>query len=257
MRISSGLNRLRSQLYGLWFATVFGCAATILVLLIVVTPDQQRRRRMTRTAARAVFRLTDSWPQIDGLDNLPEQAAVAVANHASYLDGILLIAVLPHRYHFVIKREITRVPIAHFLLRRIGAHFVERHDVQRGASDARRIFQTAADGGSLAIFPEGTFTAEPGLQRFRNGAFVIAARARLPLVPVAICGTRKMLPANRWLPTPGRLTVIIHEPLPAAAGGEMAAAMESCRQRILQSLMEPDLLALANSREPEKPPLLG
>jgi 1-acyl-sn-glycerol-3-phosphate acyltransferase len=177
------------------------------------------------------------------LHNLPESAAVMVANHASYIDGILLTAVLPHRYRFVIKREVTKVPLVSFFLQRIGAHFVERFDKQRGASDARRIFQTALGGASLAFFPEGTFRSEPGLRRFQNGAFTIAARNSMPLVPLVIRGTRHMLPAHKWLPRPARLEIEISAPVLNTGEIGPLAAMEYCRERILAGLDEPDLTA--------------
>jgi 1-acyl-sn-glycerol-3-phosphate acyltransferase len=170
---------------------------------------------------------------------LPKEAAIVVANHASYLDGILLTAVLPHHFNFVIKREMTEVPFVHFFLRRLGAHFVERFDARKSALDARRIMQAATDGGSLAFFPEGTFRQEPGLGRFQNGAFSIAARYGMPIVPLVIKGTRLMLPAERWLPRPAQLSISIQQPLTTAA--DPLQTREICRQMILAELGEPDL----------------
>lgn len=230
-----------TTLWGLWFALVFAVMAALAVALACVVPGESRRRRWVRATARAVFRLTGSGPTVHGLERLPDTPAVAVANHASYLDGILLTAVLPERYHFVIKREVTQVPVMHFLLRRVGAHFVDRFDNTRGASDLRRIMATAGSGGSLAFFPEGTFRPEPGLRRFHNGAFAAAKRGGMPLVPVAIVGTRRMLPAGRALPMPARLAVHIGDPVLMRPDGETRAAIETCRARILAVLDEPDL----------------
>lgn len=215
--------------------------------VITVMPGQQRRRGVARQGARMVFLLTGSWPNISGLQHLPEHGSVVVANHASYLDGILLTAVLPRRFQFVIKREMTKVPLAHYFLRRIGAHFVDRFDARKGANDARRIMQTATGGGSLAFFPEGTFRREPGLRRFQNGAFTVALRQQLPLIPLTIKGTRAMLPAHSWLPRPARLTVVIKAPLRAEHANDPVQARESCRQQILAELGEPDLHATENA----------
>lgn len=211
------------------------------VLAVAVLPGELRRRRFACGAANAIFWLTRSQPTVTGLEHLPPQPSVAVANHASYLDGILLSAVMPERFSFVIKREMTRVPVAHFLLRRVGAHFVERSDKRRGAADVRTILQTAGVGGSLVFFPEGTFQDESGIRPFRNGAFAIAFRGDMPLIPVAISGTRHMLPANRRLPRPGRLAVTIHPAFQPAAHQTVAAATAYCRERIVQSTGEPDL----------------
>ncbi len=189
-----------------------------------------------------VFRLTGTWPAIDGLQNLPGSPSVVVANHASYLDGILLTAILPNRFQFVIKREITQVPMVHYFLRRIGAHFVERFDARKGATDARRIMQTATEGGSLAFFPEGTFRKEPGLRRFQNGAFTVALRQDLPLVPLVIKGTRNMLPAQAMLPRYAQLAISIKTPVPTSSSSDPAEIRDQCRLEILADLGEPDLL---------------
>ena len=227
--------------YGLWFGSVFASLALVTLCFIAVTPGQERRRGLARWGARGVFRLSAAWPVIEGLDSLPSTPSVVVANHASYLDGVLLTAILPSRYRFVIKREVTQVPVMNFFLQRIGAHFVERFDKHKGANDTRRIIQTANNGASLAFFPEGTFRTEPGLRRFHSGAFKIAVRGQMPLIPLRIEGTRHMLPADRMLPRPAKLSIRIDSPVATAGDVGVPDALEQCRKRILHMLDEPDL----------------
>jgi len=229
--------------YGLYFWVVFSNCALAALVLLTVLPGSGTRRKAARGAAGAVFRLTGSWPEITGLEHLPEKPSVVVANHASYLDGVLLTAVLPHRYQFVIKREVTRLPLVHFFLRRLGAHFVERFDPHRGAADARKLLNTASRGGSLAFFPEGTFQSGSGLGRFRSGAFAIAGRNDMPVVPLVIHGTRLMLPADRLLPVPTRLAVTVTRPLNGGAPiTDAKQALKQSREQILEHLEEIDLL---------------
>jgi 1-acyl-sn-glycerol-3-phosphate acyltransferase len=170
---------------------------------------------------------------------------VVVANHASYLDGVLLKAFLPARFSFVIKKEFSRVPVAGLLLRRIGSEFVDRFNRHAGGMDARRLIKAADAGQALAFFPEGTFLATPGLGKFHTGAFVIAARVGVPVIPVAIRGTRHILPSGRALPRPGRIDIHIFdaiEPLKNAdAASVVATTREQSRSRILTVLGEPDL----------------
>ena len=96
-----------------------------------------------------------------GCDAMPRDPCVVVANHASYIDGIVAMAALPPDFTFVIKKEMVRVPLASLLLRRLGSAFVERFDRHKGASDARRVWKLAATGQSLVFFPEGTFDGTP------------------------------------------------------------------------------------------------
>ena len=188
-----------------------------------------------------ILGLTGVMPKVAGLEKLPEGPCVVVANHASYLDGMILTAALPARFAFVIKREMTQVPLAHFMLRRIGSEFLERERSQQGNSDARRILQQAGSGQSLVFFPEGTFHREPGLQRFHAGAFKAAQRGGLPVVPVVIRGSRRMLPASRRLPGPARLEVWIEQAVPTDTETATRELIEDCRNAMLPLLSEPDL----------------
>lgn len=234
--------RLGQGLYTAWAGLAFGGVTLLTLLLLLIVPGEARRRAVVRRAARLILWLFGSPPRVQGLERLPAQSCVVVANHASYLDGMILTAVLPPRFSFVIKREMTRVPVAHFLLRRIGSQFVERFDGPRRSVDARRIMQEALhDHRSLAFFPEGTFRAEAGLRRFHAGAFQVARRAGKPLVPVVIRGSRKMLPADTWLLRPGRLEVEVLAPVDASAGDSADGLAAACRSAILARLGEPDL----------------
>ncbi len=228
--------------YGVYFAAVFLICAPVTLVLVTLLPGLGLRRAAARSAARALFLTTGMGPDVESRARLPARPCVVVANHASYLDGILLCAVLPPRFAFVIKSEMQGVPLAHFLLRRIGVQFVERFHHGRSARDARTILRRAHVGESLAFFPEGTFHQEPGLRRFRGGAFAIAIKTDVPVVPVVIAGSRYALPSSRWLPRPRRLSVTILESI--EPGGHTAAGLAALsRRRMLDHLDEPDLHA--------------
>jgi 1-acyl-sn-glycerol-3-phosphate acyltransferase len=230
--------------YAAWAGIVFLILALGVLILILPIPWQGLRRRMVRGAARLALWCCGMRVSVQEAGHLPSTACVVVANHASYLDGIVLFATLPPVFGFVIKREMSRVPLANLLLRRIGSHFVDRGGAQRSARDARKLLKRAQAGGAMAFFPEGTFRREPGLARFRSGAFVVAANAQLPIVPVAIRGTRRALPAGARLPRPGRIEVLLAPPQPAPVNTHpavMAAAIAAARAAILARIPEPDL----------------
>jgi 1-acyl-sn-glycerol-3-phosphate acyltransferase len=213
--------------------------------VLMVLPGLERRRRLVHAMARAALRLMGMRIDVQHAARLPEGPCVVVANHASYLDGVVLKAALPPRFSFVIKREMDAVPLANLLLRRIGAEFVERGRSRRGASDARRLLKAARSPASMAFFPEGTFGDEPGLLRFHPGAFVFAVRAGLPVAPVAIRGTRRAMSPQRHLPWPSRIEVEI---LPSIALPEadtdhaVQQLRDAARAAILAHTGEPDTL---------------
>jgi 1-acyl-sn-glycerol-3-phosphate acyltransferase len=235
-------------IFGLYAVLLFVAVALVALVGVLLLPTLKTRRATARIAARTFLLLSGMPLKLRGLQNLPPGQCVVVANHASYLDGVVMAAALPPRFGFVIKREMNGVPLAGLLLRRIGSEFVERFDRHKGGTDARRVLRTAASGHSLVFFPEGTFKAEAGLGKFHTGAFAIAARAQCPVVPAVIFGTRRNMPATRVLPRPGPLEVRYGTAiLPAPARGEhddpVLARRDRSRAMIRAELGEPDLEA--------------
>ncbi|HEY5019974.1 MAG TPA: lysophospholipid acyltransferase family protein [Steroidobacteraceae bacterium] len=225
--------------YGLYAWMLFLVLGAAAVPVLLLTPSLAHRRAIVRALAGSVLKLIGMRLRIRGLQRL-QIPCVVVANHASYLDGVVLAAALPPSFSFVIKREMSSVPIAGTLLRRIGAEFVERQNHRRRGRDARRLIREAEHGKALVFFPEGTFSEEVGLLRFHIGAFAAAARADMAVFPVAIRGTRSCLPPGRILPRPGSIDVEVLAQLPHAAD-DPAALREAARAALLTQLGEPDL----------------
>jgi 1-acyl-sn-glycerol-3-phosphate acyltransferase len=123
------------------------------------------------------------------------------------------VAALPRPFGFVAKRELQQQFIAGQFLRKLGAEFVERSDRERSVADAGRMAQAVQQGRSLVFFPEGTIVARPGLLPFHLGAFLAAARAGVPVVPVAIRGNRELLPDGCWWPRHASLEVDVCAPI--------------------------------------------
>jgi 1-acyl-sn-glycerol-3-phosphate acyltransferase len=163
-------------------------------------PSLRRRRLVAGVVSRVFLRLAGIPFEVVGTERLPQGPCVVVANHASYIDGLVAAAALPPDFAFVIKKEMVRVPLAGLLLRRLGSQFVERFDRHKGGVDARRVVRMAASGQSLVFFPEGTFTEIRQVGKFLGGAFTTAARSEIPVVAMAIHGTRAVLPpGGPWI----------------------------------------------------------
>lgn len=232
-------------LFGIYAWLLFLPMLLMTILIATFAPGLERRRRWVRAAARVFLLLCGMRAKVTGLEHLPAGHCIVVANHASYIDALVLPAYLPPRFSFVIKGEVRNLLLVHFLLRRVGSKFVERFVTSGSVRDARTLIKAAAAGESLAFFPEGTFIAQPGLGRFRAGAFAAAIKGDLPVVPVSIRGTRKVLRAHTLLPFHARLQIDILKPIDTRHHNSAEMA-ELARQSILTVLEEPDLL-LANA----------
>lgn len=234
-----------SYLYTPYAWTTFVVCLSGALLSATVLPGLERRRRWASACARGFFRLAGIRVDVLGAQHLPDGHSVVVANHASYLDGVILQAFLPPRFSYVIKSEMSRVPLAGFMLRRLGSRFVERFAATASARDARSLLRAANDGEALAVFPEGTFRPEPGLGKFRPGAFLTAAKSAVPLVPVVIRGSRHILPSGTMLARRGSLAVEILAPIDPQdpTFEDHRSLADEARRRMLAALGEPDLAA--------------
>mgnify|MGYP002063874822 CR=1 FL=1 len=228
-------------LYAAYAWAILLFAATPVALVCLFVPGLKRRRAVARWGARALLKLIGSDIRILGTPLDERDVAVVVSNHQSYLDGIILTAALPPNYTFLIKREMVRVPIAGFVLARLGSQFVDRTDATQRNRSARRLVATARKGRALVVFPEGTFDGEPGLKPFRLGAFRAARIAGVAVAPVVISGARQKLPADSWLPRPGPLTVEYCGTLDSSNYADEIELMRAARRSILERLDEPDL----------------
>lgn len=223
-------------LYSTYATLVFAILVILTSLLILVLPGLGLRRRVGAAGMRLTCWLSGIRMRVLNRSALPSGPAVVVANHMSYLDGMVFTAALPPRFSFVVKSEIRQTPVVGAVLRRMGEAFVDRDHAIRGSIDTRHLLQLLQSGHSLGFFPEGSFWREPGLHPFRLGAFFIAARAGVPVIPAVIDGTREVLPAGRLMLHHGCIHVRLLAPLEAE--NESREAAKQLRDRTWAAIHE-------------------
>jgi 1-acyl-sn-glycerol-3-phosphate acyltransferase len=230
-------------LFGAWWWIVMVLTCAVGWILVMILPKLSWRWAVVRNLARFVLFATGIRVSTKGLEGVPRHNAMLVFNHASYTDPLVLAALLPGEPAFVGKREFARQIVAGALLRRLGALFVERHDLAAGLADAAAATEMARQGRVIVFFPEGTFTRRSGLSEFFLGAFKVASDAGLTVFPGAIRGTRTMLRGDQWLPRRTPVTVDVAAPI-EPTGTDFAAVLklrDAAREAILARVGEPDL----------------
>lgn len=236
--------RFGDLIWASWAHAAFWTLSSLVWLMVALLPGKKRRWRVIRAAARLLMRLLGIPMKVVGLENLPAaHGYVVAANHASYMDGVVLAAALPVDLAFVVKAELRQQPIARIFLNKIGALFVERFRPQRSVADAEHSKQVLKAGQPLLFFPEGTLSRAPGLLPFHMGAFVVAAEAGASVVPVVIRGSRSVLRGNSWFPHRAAMSVSVLPVIPPDGAGWDAAVKlrDVARASMLLHLGEPDL----------------
>ncbi len=177
---------------------------------------------------------------VHGVDQVQaDRSYVYVANHSSLIDTPALFAYLPYQFKIMAKRSLFYVPFMGWHLWSSGNFPIDRGNARKTAKSLKAVIDGVRDGKSLMVFPEGTRTPDGRLQEFKHGAFKIAVRARVSVVPVAIRGTFELLPKTTLAPRPGRVDVFICAPIDTSECGErdLQRLVEAARSAIAAKLV--------------------
>ena len=151
---------------------------------------------------------------IEGAAHLESaRPAVFVFNHECTIDPLLIVSLLRHDIVGIAKREIRRNPFLGPAFAWAGVVFVDRSGPGRSGGQLDPALAALADGLSVAIAPEGTRSPDGSLGAFKKGAFHLAMRARVPVVPVLLHDSRKLMPRGARLIRPGRVRVTVMAPV--------------------------------------------
>jgi 1-acyl-sn-glycerol-3-phosphate acyltransferase len=206
-----------------WWRTVFFLIPAISLYTIVlgtasiVSSLFDARGHFAHRCARAwswlILKTTGVRVTVDGLDRItPGTTYVFVSNHQSIYDIPVIFASLPYQLRIIAKASLARFPVLGWHLKRGGHLFVDRKNPDRSGILARWR-ALVKDGLSLIIFAEGTRSYDGRVARFKAGSFLLALEAGLPIVPLAVVGTRHVMQKGRLRTEPGDVELIVHDPI--------------------------------------------
>jgi len=222
---------------GVW--TVI-CTATILfglpaIPLALVPPRGEWFLKLARGWARLILRTSGVRVGLLHRERFATGVSVVLAaNHESFYDILVLLAVLPMSVRFLAKRNLFRLPFLGWSIAAAGFIPVDRHTRSRNAAVVDTALARLQRGRSLVVFPEETRTRTGELLPFKTGAALIALKAGLPIVPLALAGTLRIQRRGGFAITPSRVTLAVGEPI-ATAGRPVAdrgALTDVLRQRV-------------------------
>ena len=167
--------RLRRRIFdlvyaGYWWA-VLVAGASMVWSAVLLLPSRGWRHQAIHYVARTFLWLTGLSPKVEVEEPIPARSVLLAVNHCSYLDPVVLSAVIPGPLSFVAKEELAGQRVAGPFLRRIGTLFVRRTDVKGGVEDTRNVLEASLSGERIVSFPEGTLTRMPGLTRISSRIF--------------------------------------------------------------------------------------
>ena len=210
-----------------WLYLLVCVPATLWVISLEKRGETEKADRVTRRfvhnwAARLLW-MAGARVTVEGADNLPDGPAVYIGNHQGYFDIPLMLACVGEPRGLMAKKEIDRIPGIRTWMRRLHCLFVDRSSATSGAAVLREGEKMLRAGYSLTIFPEGTRSRGGEMKEFKAGAFRIATLAGVPVVPVTIDGSYRLMEGNRhWFIHSADVRLTIH-PAIETAGLDRAA----------------------------------
>lgn len=189
------------------------------------------------TWSRMILKTAGIRVQVEGLEHIdPAQPAVYAANHLSALDIPVLYASLPTQFRILAKRELFRYPFLGWHLTRSGQVAIDHGDARASLRGLNRASDSLRKGMPLVIFPEGGRSRDGRLRSFMGGAFYMAIKAKAPVVPVVLVGTYEHLPMNSFHLRPGRIQLIVGEPIQTT--GMVPREMDKLAARVREVMAE-------------------
>ena len=158
--------------------------------------------------------LTPMFVKVSGRENVnPKQSYVVVSNHQSVYDIFLIYGWLGVDLKWLMKKELRKVPGVGFGSEKVGHIFIDRSNSKKAFDSINEAKRKLVNGTSVVIFPEGTRSVTGELGTFKRGAFKIAFDLNLPILPITVVDTKDIMPTNTFNVLPGRVKMVIHEPM--------------------------------------------
>ncbi|HWY20594.1 MAG TPA: lysophospholipid acyltransferase family protein [Candidatus Acidoferrum sp.] len=238
------LSRLRSYLILdplVWLYT--------LVLGILALPgglfDRSGRRLhwFSRAWSWLIMKTILSPVKVTGLDQIDtSKAHVYAVNHASALDIPVLYVNLPFQFRIVFKKELLSYPIVGWQLKRSGQVCIDQQKPTNSIAAIRSAVKSLKGGMPLVIYPEGGRTPDGEIKPFLPGAFFLAIKAQVDIVPVALVGTFELLPMNTYHIKCRPLEMRVGEPIPTA--GLTMRDLEAVSEKVRKAMEDLYLLEM-------------
>jgi len=153
---------------------------------------------------------------ISGAENIPDEAVLFVSNHQSNFDIALFLALIAKPKGFIAKIEILKVPILRTWMKYINCVFLDRKNLRQSAKTILDGIKILKSGHSMVVFPEGTRSKGDAFGEFKAGSLKLATKSKVPIIPVTINGSYKIMEANKNWIKPADVYINIHPPIATA-----------------------------------------
>jgi 1-acyl-sn-glycerol-3-phosphate acyltransferase len=209
---------LRASVYFVLVILYTFLTGAVCMILSLFQPNSRLNYWFIRTWARMLTWICSIKTEVHGIENIPTEGVFLVmSTHNSHFDIPVLIKEIPRQFRIVAKKDLFKIPVFGWAMTVAGYISVDRTDRKQAFASLDKAAEGVRAGMPLLIFPEGTRSPDGTLGPFKKGGFVLATKAKVPLIPVVVDGTYDVLPKNTLRIKPGRVKVTFGEPIETAS----------------------------------------
>lgn len=216
----------------IWVWSSIGVATLMLGILAFLTYPFDCKGKIVHQYAklwgRIALKVSRVRVKIEGIEKLDGKGPyIFMPNHQGYYDVFALLGYLPYQFKWLVKKELFSIPFFNWTMAAAGYISIDRKGSRETIRAMNQAIQKIRDGMSLAIFPEGSRSPDGSIQPFKKGGFTLAIKSQVPIVPIAISGSRDIMPKGKFTPTGGEIRILVDHPI----------EMNPCSLRERESLM--------------------
>jgi 1-acyl-sn-glycerol-3-phosphate acyltransferase len=168
--------------------------------------------RRSQKIAKYVLKVTKTSMEVSGVENIPKENCVFIANHQAIFDGFALLAYIDKPFGFIAKKEIQKIPLVSSWLKSIGSIYMNRQSPRESIKTIQEGVEKINAGHSMMIFPEGTRSLKSKMNSFKKGSMKLAIKSKVPIVPITIDGSYNVLEVGTKV-TGNKVKMVIHKPI--------------------------------------------
>jgi 1-acyl-sn-glycerol-3-phosphate acyltransferase len=188
--------------------------AACVVVVNIFSTAEKHGRRIGRRWAKILLALSGVKIAIIGTENIVSgKPHILMANHQSDFDILICMAGIPVDFIWTAKKELFRIPVFGKAMRASGFIEIDRQDHEKAIKSLAQAAAKFQEGISVASFPEGTRSRDGQLLPFKQGMFYLAIQTGIPIVPVSIIGSGKIMSKKSWQVNRGEIIMVIDKPV--------------------------------------------
>ena len=201
------------------YITIWVVLATLVLGIVVIVlsffvKTGRPLHKIARFWGRSILVVSRIKVVVEGLSGIDaRQPYIYMPNHQSNFDIPVLLGHLAVQFRWLAKMELFKIPIFGHAMRKAGYISIDRNNRKSAIKSLERAAQKIKNGVSVLIFPEGTRSRDGKIRSFKKGGFIMAIDSGAPIVPVVISGARAIMTKGKFRVNPGRIRMVIHEPI--------------------------------------------